>query len=322
MINFAVASSLAGFPPHLGLPGVAPLAFTDADLAHALFVTGRAPGDEALHGVSSYWEFLHRASLVPAYLRAAPNGRLGRSALALDLDRSEKVNLSYSVGQAMAAIFSTQVLGVVRLLHIDRYSQHHNIAFGQGQKRPDLFGQGAGGWVVVEAKGRSNGMEAGLPQKLQQQKQMVATIAGAPPWVAVGSVAEFPPPGQVLRLRAIDPPTKSAEAQDWPVDRDLFVGAYYEPFLRVISTGVPVRVPAERDSDRVQLVDLGPIGIQIGLLQPIADAVRELRSRRYKGLADTVDEILQGAESLEVRRDGSVVTTSWDESLTGRDVDT
>src|SRR5665213_2537158 len=81
------------------------ISFTTDDLAHALFVTGRAPGDQARFGTASVWEFIHRASIIPAYVRRAPSGALTRSRLALDLDRSEKVALSYSLGQAMTAIF-------------------------------------------------------------------------------------------------------------------------------------------------------------------------------------------------------------------------
>src|SRR5690242_15958709 len=101
MTTFHAPATLSGFPAALGLPAMTTVSFDDSDLAWSLFVTGRAPGDEYLHGRQSFWEFLHRVTLVPAYVRVTARA-LTRSGLALDLDRSEKVNLSYSLGQAMA----------------------------------------------------------------------------------------------------------------------------------------------------------------------------------------------------------------------------
>jgi hypothetical protein len=84
--NFEVPFSADAFPGHIRRRGV--LKFTSADLAHALFVTGRAPADQWAHGDASTWEWLSRSSMVPAYVRE-DSGRLMRSALANSLDRSE-----------------------------------------------------------------------------------------------------------------------------------------------------------------------------------------------------------------------------------------
>ena len=50
------------------------LSFTTDDLAHALFATGRAPGDQWAHSMASVWEWIHRTSLIPAYIRRTPRG--------------------------------------------------------------------------------------------------------------------------------------------------------------------------------------------------------------------------------------------------------
>lgn len=98
------------------------MVFTVDALAHALFVTGRAPQDQAVYGWTSVYEWLHRVALIPAYIRRAPTGRLTRSDLARDLDRSEKVALSYTLGQAMTGVFSQQTVSVRFLMHVDRYA--------------------------------------------------------------------------------------------------------------------------------------------------------------------------------------------------------
>jgi len=69
------------FPAGSGVAANGNLRFTEADLMHALFVTGRATGDEWLHGSLSLFEWLHRAAIVPAYL-ANVGGRVCRTPLA------------------------------------------------------------------------------------------------------------------------------------------------------------------------------------------------------------------------------------------------
>lgn len=82
------------FPPGT-VPPYGDLDFTTDDLAHALFVTGRAPGDRYAFAAASFWEFVHRTSIIPSYIRWR-GGQLLRSRLAMELDRSEKVGLSYA----------------------------------------------------------------------------------------------------------------------------------------------------------------------------------------------------------------------------------
>ena len=320
MSSMKVRATAAGFPPAIAMPHVSQLTFTDQDLAAALFVTGRAPGDEALHGQASVLEFIHRAALVPAYLRSVAGDRVSRSALALELDRSEKVNLSYSLGQAMAGVFAQQRLGVARLMHVDRYAAHFGVSFAAGRQRPDLIGVGTGGWVVIEAKGRSNAMEASLPAKLKSQAAMVASIGGAAPWVSLGSIAQFPPPARELEVHAIDPPSK-ADGLRWEIDRDRLVAAYYAPFVRAIDAGAEFD-PVDDGGEFFEIGDLGSVGVRVGLLREVAGLVRERGDRSTEGLAEEIDAVLEERVHLEsVRPDGSWFETSWDAAFKVRDLE-
>lgn len=323
MTSFSVSTTMTGFPASLGLGLTTTLQLTDADLAHALFVTGRAPGDETRHGLASYWEFVHRVSLIPAYVRRTPTGRLVRSSLAQELDRSEKVNLSYSLGQAFSALFCQRVLGVTRLLHVDRYCQHHNVTFGPGNQRPDLFGMGTSGWVVAEAKGRSNAMESALAAKLQTQKSMVQSINGSDPWVRVGTVSEFPPPTQLLKLRAVDPTETVKQAEAWRVDDDRVARAYYEPFLRLLDAGelTPTDDASDQDADDpLVTVNLVSIGVTVGILRSIVNLVSEAARSSGEGLAERIVSAVAEAEA-DVRSDGTRFETTWDDALARRDYD-
>lgn len=308
-----------GFPA--GFPTRGTLAFTSDDLAHALFTTGRAPGDRARHGSASFWEFIHRASLIPAYLRRASMRAVHKSALAQDLDRSEKVGLSYAIGQAMTAIYCRQQIGVAFPMHVDRYAGHHGVSFNLGRKRPDLFGLSASGdWIVAEAKGRSNGMESGLPATLAAQKSMIKSINGQKPAVALGCVSSFPVlyPGAWDRLHVdvVDPP-QEAQAVAIVVDLDHYWRAYYAPFVLAASAGVAV-------DDRPGYVAsrFPGLGLQVG----VSTSIRELVIGPEPITADRIGSALaeSAADDGEApigAPDGTLVETSWDDALAIQDYD-
>lgn len=236
--KFQVSSTNRKYAPTSGVPLKTTLAFSNDDLAHALFTTGRAPGDQAAYGSASVYEALHRCSLIPAYVRRDGAGQLMRSRLALELDRSEKGAISYALGQAMAAIFCAQALGVTHLLHVDRYASHYSLTFGSGRSRADMFGPGKNGWVVAEAKGRSNNSDADLVKKLRSQKRTVKSVLGMTPWVALGSVACFPNPKyQSMSVLTWDPDDDENESINIDGTLDRFFVAYYAPILAAIEAG-------------------------------------------------------------------------------------
>lgn len=308
-----------GFPA--GVPTRGTLSFTSSDLAHALFTTGRAPGDQARHGSASFWEFVHRASLIPAYLRRASTESIYKSALAQDLDRSEKVGLSYALGQAMTAIYCRQQLGVAFLMHVDRYAGHHRVSFNLGRKRPDLFGMTASGdWIVAEAKGRSNGMESGLPATLAAQKSMIKSISGQKPAVALGCVSSFPVlysgVWDRLHVDVVDPPPE-AEAVDIVVDLDLYWRAYYAPFVLAANAGEAVDDRPGYVASRFPGLDL-----HVGLLTSIHELVVGLEPITAARIGSALAELTadDSRDRIDLP-DGTLVETSWAEALAIQDYD-
>ena len=304
-----------------GTPRRSVLRFHERDLAHALFATGRAPGDRWRHGETSVWEWLHRTSLIPAYIRKTSTGSLVKTDLARSLDRSEKVALSYALGQAMTGVFCQNVLGVRHLMHVDRYLRRWGGVLAPGRRRPDLFGlTSAGNWVVAEAKGRSNGMEASLPTDLARQKGMIRSISGTPPHITLGCVASFPTqrglPGP-MRVDAVDPrPSKEAVAFD--VSNPLFLEAYYGPFMAAIRQGVPVQNAGPR-----WVISAFPgHGLRVGMR-------RDLYA--YLGAGDALDpedlDALLGVgeekQDLPVgeQPDGTYMETEWSEMVARDDYD-
>ena len=139
------------------------LDFTDVDLAHALFVTGREPGREFLKGTwLGLWEYVSRFGFMRAYIQNLyPLPSLLRTSLAKNLDPTEKSYLSYTVAQALTGIFCERILRVERMLHVDLHSNKPSnpsapyIKLNKSGPRPDLFGYGKGYRVIAESKGRS-----------------------------------------------------------------------------------------------------------------------------------------------------------------------
>lgn len=320
-LDLAVPYKAVAFPIPPGVNGTHRLVFTADALAHALFTTGRAPGDRASHGLTSVFEWLHRVALMPAYLRRLPDGRIARSDLARQLDRSEKVALSYAVGQAMTGIFATHLLDVRYMMHVDRYGGSYQLVAPPGTRsRPDLFGQRSNGrWIVAEAKGRSTPITTDLKLKMGLQKRMVQSVAGAPPEIAYGCCAYFEKGSngqEWLRLYSVDPEENEPEAVHFRISSpDNFIAAYYAPFLAAIKAGKQIR---ESESDYLT-ASFGPFGVQVSILRSIAKRVRAAQNGRMPGLHEEVLALLPEGSGWELApglfSDGTGVATKWEDSF-------
>jgi len=297
------------------ITGNGKLSFTTDDLAHALITTGRAPGHRYLYGTASAYEWLHRASLIPAYVRRSYRGGLVRSRLALDLDRSELVGLSYALGQAMTAVFCRMELSVSHLLHVDRYANQYGLRFST-RKRADLFGLTTNGWVVAEAKGRSRSMESDLRGKLETQKRSVLSINGVQPWLALGCVASFPVRNAGMQIDAFDPDKTEVDAIVIPATLDRYMLAYYLPFVTIVDLGEPGTEPG-----RVVTAGFPGFGLRVGLLRAIYERVQRAAEGQLQGLGDDVQAILSDVTlgELNVLPDGTTVTTEWADAIAIQD---
>ena len=301
------------------ITGDGKLTFTPDDLAHALFTTGRAPADWSLYGVASKYEWLHRVSLIPAYVRRTYRGELMRSRLALELDRSELVGLSYALGQAITAVFCRLELSVTHLLHVDRYANHFGLQFST-RKRADLIGCAPDGWVVAEAKGRSRSMEASLRGKLVAQKRSITSISGTPPWLALGCVASFPIRGAGLEVDVFDPDEDEFEAIDVPIDLDRYMLAYYSPFVLALNQGI-IQRNAELNAQMVLGTQFPGLGLSIGLLRTIYERVLLAVNGELAGLSADIQAILgvPTVSELGLLPDGTYVVTAWAEAVATQD---
>ncbi|SNS99069.1 hypothetical protein SAMN05421770_103369 [Granulicella rosea] len=227
----------AGFQPALaGLNGGGVLTCTWPQLVWAAVTVGKAFGDEAAFGVFSTFERIHRSSLLYAYLVEAPSGAIMKADTYLGADPSEKGNISYSLGMTVAKLYSELLLSTPRLLHYATYAGGYAITTGAGGSRPDLIGlTSTGDWVVLEAKGRSNALEAGVVATAKLQSLQILTIDGLPPVCRVGMAAYFAPSG--LRFSVEDPVGGGSRKVD--ITQDKFAMRYDSALRRLIQTRTP-----------------------------------------------------------------------------------
>jgi len=236
-----------------------------------------------------------------------------------ELDRSEKVGLSYALGQAFASIFCEKVLQVPWTMHLDRYADRFNVVFASTKHRPDLLGFNGTGWLVIEAKGRSNGVDSALRQRMAHQKRAVGWINGIRPAMALGCVASFLPAHGTLRVDAVDPEEDDIEPAEVEVSLDLFMLAYYEPFVAALEMGNT----EEGEGDFV-MSEFEGLGLRVGLHRGILERLTFAIQESPEGLAQTVSSFLSdGRAGRDLQfSDGSAVETEWEEALgaTDRDV--
>jgi hypothetical protein len=229
-----VTYGATGFPTGSGarLSGTHVLTFSWAELVWAAITVGRAGMRQVLQfGVFSTFEIVYRAALIYANLRQTATGDLGRSDAYDGLDPSEKSAISYFLGLTLSKLFAEQCLKVLWLLHLDVYRSQLNAVLKEGRSKPDLVGQDARGrWVVIESKGRTNGLDQNALEKAKRQSSRVLTISGQAPRFRMGVQAYFE--SSVLRL-AIDDPEQDQKQKplpDIPITREMVREEYYRPF--------------------------------------------------------------------------------------------
>jgi hypothetical protein len=317
-LPFIARYQASGFPPGI-IKRIDDINFTESELVHALFTTGRAPGDQLAYGDSSLWELLHRISLLRAYIRQDYAQHLRLSRLARDLDRSERSALSYAIGQAMTCIFSRKVLSIQYLMHVERYSSRWSLQFSS-RKRPDLFGRGTPGWVVAEAKCRASVPDSSLIEKIQAQKTSVASIQSRPPDLTIGCISYFSPHIPWLQLSVVDPESQHIETMALQIDTDRFFLTYYEPFVMAVDLGGS----EERELTDSQNISarFDPFELRIGLLRSIYELVRRAKEvGDLTGLSQSVLDALADSATTgnSLFSDGTLIETDWRESIAVND---
>jgi hypothetical protein len=172
------------------------ISVSEIELMHSAAVVGMPTLASGVPGGRPLLEMLWRMAMVAANLsRNASGDRWVRSAAYNRLDPSEKVAVSYFLGMAQAQLTSRAALGYTHLVHVDR------LLLAQGSKlsgkRPDFVAVQVGGrgtpmyGATVEAKGRTNGFDAGALLRAKSQARVVPMISGLAARETIASEAFF-----------------------------------------------------------------------------------------------------------------------------------
>ena len=271
------------------------IATTWPELVHAAITVGRRGWRDVLkHGRYSFLEMHYRAAMLLANLQQSASHIVKTDAYR-SLDRSEKAAVSYFIGLTAAGLVARRLFDVRWPMHLDVYQQslHPNLS---RSGRPDLVGTDhLGRWCVIEAKGRSNGIEGGLVAKAKDQTLKLRQVCGQEPRFRIASVAFFSRGGH-LSLRLADPIAHHPHAVDWNFTENQFLRDYYQPFVNLLDRNIDASATvgkAEMESEDVDGMDilvapLPDVDLRIGLARRIYDLVR-LKDPARNEVNDTLD---------------------------------
>lgn len=249
------------------------------------------------HGWYSLSDAIVRSHTIYANLCQTPS-RIEKSTLYDSLDPTEKGATSYFVGMMAAKLVAARLLNTPWLFHLSRFKQDGGNLTLSGNSQPDLIGLDAHrNWVVIEAKGRTNGFSSDALLKAKDQTRKLRRINGRLPALRVGIQAYFSP---CLELMLDDP--EPEEFDDDALDviaeqRDLLRG-YYSFAHSVTKGSSDVRKVFGRQYAFHRIED---VGVTIGLDHRIQ------ASFEHHDIIGIVGE-LRADDEPTVLRDGPLTT--------------
>jgi len=159
-------------------------------------------------------------------------------------------------------------------------------------------------------------MDLTLTRKLREQKRSITEICGARPWLALGCVASFPKDGSGMRVDAVDPVEDAADTLQIPGNIDMYMLAYYAPFVMAVEAGEPV----VRD-DATVAARFSTFGMTVRVWSGIYIRVQQAAGGMLDGLYDDLQQMLDEAltQPTGLLPDGTVVETEWADTISASD---
>lgn len=247
-------------------------------------------------------------------------GDLEASLLLDHLDATEKARASYRVGMGVAHLLGQELLGLRAVTHVDPLVSTGGITLFKGKRRPDLVGHDLlDGWVVIEAKGRSETPRDDVVEQAKLQAENVDLVtnkrhAKVSPLARVACVTDLS--AKPIRAEFVDPPEPDAQAEStsrrtYAVDGPAFLSNYYSSVGDLIeATGQPSSpIPGVPDAFGARLPGTS---IWLGLARSVREALTappEKRGARVRAALQDWEAIRLGAddETTSIGRDGHVV---------------
>jgi len=255
-----------------------------------------------LHGDHSISDIIVRMHTVYANLRQSPS-RILKSDLYDALDPTEKGATSYFMGMIMAKLIAGKLLDTPWLFHLSQFQATGGKVKLSSNSQPDLIGMNTyGEWVVIEAKGRTNGFCNDVLLKAKNQTRQIRLINGQFPSLRVGTLSYFSPD---LKLQLIDPDDYEDNAVDIDADQmDLFSN-YYSFVKSFTDQNSEIRKIGGRQMRVAKNTSLGiTLGIEEKLLQNVIHGKVEFHAPSEYGEGRNIETF----ENFHIFPDGIAIS--------------
>lgn len=218
------------------LQGKKDLSCSWAELLWAAITVGKRNWNDVWRfGNYSRLEALVRGTMIYASLMEDKSGRIIQTENFFNMDPSEKTSISYFHGLMATKILARNLLNVPWILHFDLYKSGISHHLHNGFK-PDFIGLNDNqDWVVLEAKGRSNGIDREAINKGKTQTRGLGTIVGQLPTLRVVVQSYFTKSGY-FRCLIVDPEGHEENVVNVDFPMNIFFSKYYDYILKLISS--------------------------------------------------------------------------------------
>lgn len=227
------------------------------------------------------------------------------------LDPSEKSAISYFLGLTSAKLLASKFLNVQYLMHVDCLTPPHSYS-NPGRSRPDLIGLDQNGdWIIIEAKGRSNGFSKSALAKAKNQTRHLMSINGKSPILRIALLSYFE--NDEYKIRWEDPSEEFSEKNYYlEISKMNLINDYYNPIYSIFKTEDRIieREMFERDGYRIIEIEEADlkIGMRDELIQSIEKNKEELLEFRQEQFSNKDNKLFIGNDGILIE-----LGQSWDE---------
>lgn len=227
------------------------------------------------------------------------------------MDPSEKGNISYWTGMALAGLVVDECLGVTRLMHAGAFRRLGRLKTNSRSRRlADLVGQdSAGGWHVIESKARQGAPSAATRADWKIQSGTVNKIDGAQPRTRSYSLVNV---ARTYSVDLVDPARdKAYTSVDIDFQADAVVKGYYDPVGEWLTEDRgTTTIARERVPLVVRLAGFDPVDGEFLFIGLREDALKVIQHGELPARLESRD-----LDDTFIGSDGLVIVTSRTQDL-------
>jgi len=217
----------------------------------------------------------------------------------------------------VAKLACSHLLGTPFLFHFSMTGPMGMHVRTRSGREPDLLGHRTdGSWIVVEAKGRTNGLDAAALGRAKQQTRAVRTIDGATPTMRIAAQTWFDP---MMCLVLDDPESEDDDSVEVEVDVQAAYRRYYSFVYEATKDSNDVRVLR---GQRYVFRTVPEAGIEIGIsleVRSLLDQISSIPVAIARRFADVQSAV--GSDVASTYADGLAIALDkrWAPELMSRE---